>query len=119
MDTFFLKLGSCSLHPIHSAFQKGIKQLFQGQVPSATSNSEGSGELPKKKETFDLDNFFTDIHSFFKLPSARCEDYISLESVTGVVAEYAKNLAEACRVSMNMWLSGAWNSGQTLEGIFS
>ena len=113
VDTFFLKLGSCSLHPVHSAFQKGIKQLFQGQVPSATSNSEGSGELPKKKETFDLDNFFTDIHSFFKLPSARCEDYISLESVTGVVARYAKNLAEACWVCMNMWLSGAWNSGQT------
>ena len=113
MDTFFLKLGPRSLHPVHSAFQNGIKQLFQGQVPSATSNSEGSGELPKKKETFDLDHFFTVIHSFFKFPSARCEDYISLESVTGVVAGYAKNLAEACWVSMNMWLSGTWNSGQT------
>ena len=52
----FLKLGSCSLHPVHSAFQGRIKQLFQGQVSSATSNSEGFGELPKRKGTFDLDD---------------------------------------------------------------
>ena len=57
VDTSFFKLGSCSLHPVHSAFQKGVKQLFQGQVPSATSNSKGSGDFPKKKGTFDLDNF--------------------------------------------------------------
>ena len=100
VDTSFLKLGTCSLHPVHPAFQKGIKQLFQGQVPSATSNSENSGELPKKKGTFDLDDFFTDIHSFFKLSSARLEDYTSLESVTGVVAEYAKKHAETRWVSM-------------------
>ena len=49
-DTSFLKLGSCSLHPFHSAFQKGIKQLFQGQVPSATSNSEGSRNFLRRKE---------------------------------------------------------------------
>ena len=42
VDTSFLKLGSCSLHPVLSVFQKGIKKLFQGQVSSATSNSEGS-----------------------------------------------------------------------------
>ena len=100
VDTSFLKLGTCSLHPVHPAFQKGIKQLFQGQVPSATSNSENSGELPKKKGTLDLDDFFTDIHSFFKLSSARLEDYTSLESVTGVVAEYAKKHAETRWVSM-------------------
>ena len=111
MDTSFLKLRSCSLHPVHSAFQKGIKQLFQGQVPSATSNSDGSGELPKKKETFDLDNFFTDIHSFFKLSSARREDYTSLESVTGVVAEYTKKHAETHWVFMKyvaVWCLKQW-----------
>ena len=94
MNTSFLKLGSCSLHPIHSAFQKGVKQLFQRQVLSATSNSEGSGALPKKKGTFDQEDFFTDIHSFFKLSSTRREDCTFLESVTGVVAEYAKKHAE-------------------------
>ena len=67
VDTSFLKLGSCSLHPVHSAFQMGIKQLFQRQVPSAASNSEGSGELPKKKGIFNLDDFLTDIHSFFNI----------------------------------------------------
>ena len=100
VDTSFLKLGSCLLHPVHSAFQKGIKQVFQGQVPSVASNSKGSGELPKKKGTFDLYVFFTDIHSFFKFSSARREDYTSLESVNGVVAEYAKKHAETLWVSM-------------------
>ena len=42
VDTSFVKLGSCSLHPVLSVFQKGIKKLFQGQVSSAISNSEGS-----------------------------------------------------------------------------
>ena len=100
VDTFFLKLGSYSRHPVHSAFQRGIRQLFLGQVPSATSNSEGSGGLPQKRGTFDLDDFFTDIHSFFRLSSARREDYTSQESVTGVVAEYAKKHSETRRVSM-------------------
>ena len=111
MNPSLLKLGSYSLHLIHSAFHKGIKQLFQEQVPSATSNSEGSGELPKKNETFDLDDFFTDIHSFFKLSSARCEDYTSLESVAGVVAEHIKKHAEMCRVLMKyvaVWCLEQW-----------
>ena len=37
----FLKLGTCSLHPAHTAFRKGIKKL-----------------------TVDLDSFFVDIHFF-------------------------------------------------------
>ena len=100
VDTSFLKLGSCSLYPVSSAFQKGIKQLFQGQVPSATSDSEGSGQFPKKTGTFHLDVFFIDIHSFFKFSSIRREDYTSLESVTGVVVEYTKKFAETHWVSM-------------------
>ena len=27
LDTSFLKLGTCSLHPVHTAFRKGIKEL--------------------------------------------------------------------------------------------
>ena len=96
----FLKLGSYSLHPVQSVFQKGVKQLFQRQVPSATSNSEDSGELPKKKGTLDLDDFFVDINYFFKLSSTRREDYTSLESVTGVIAEYANKDVETCWVFM-------------------
>ena len=100
MDTSFLELGSRALHPVHSAFQKRIKQHFQAQVPSATTNGEDSGERPKKKITFYLDDFFTEIHSFVKLPSTRREDHTSLEKIIGVVAEYAKKHAEKRWVSM-------------------
>ena len=100
MDTSFLQAGIMFTPSSSLSISEGIKQLFQGQVPSATSNSEGSGELPKKKGTFDVDDFFTDIHSFFKLSSARREDYTTLESVTGVAAEYAKKHAETRWVSM-------------------
>ena len=100
MDTSFLQAGIMFTPSSSLSISEGIKQLFQGQVPSATSNSEGSGELPKKKGTFDVDDFFTDTHSFFKLSSARREDYTTLESVTGVAAEYAKKHAETRWVSM-------------------
>ena len=38
-----LDLGTCSLHPVHTAFRYGIKEL-----------------------SFDLDEFFNDVHFFFK-----------------------------------------------------
>ena len=79
MGTFFLRLGSCSLHPTHTAFRKGIKKLHQ---------------------CVDIDEFFTDIHFFFKLSSARREDYASLVNITDVVAEYAKKHAETRWLSM-------------------
>ena len=88
-----------------------IKELFQGQVPSATSNSEGSGELPQKEGTFDLNDFLTDVHSFFNLSSARREDYTSLERVTDVVAEFAKKRAETRWVSTKyvaVWCLEQW-----------
>ena len=116
--TSFHKLGLCLLHPVHSAFQKGIKELFQGQVSSATSNSEGSGELSKKKGTFDLDDFFTNIRSFFKLSSARREDYTSLESVTGVVAEYTKKQVETRWVSMKYVVVWSLEQWPNLKGYF-
>ena len=46
-NTAFLKLKSCSLHKVHTAYRKGIKEL-----------------------KFDLDQFFYDVHYFFKLSSA-------------------------------------------------
>ena len=94
IDTSFLKLGSCSLHPVHSAFQKGIKKLFQGTIETTPETSD------KKKGRFDLDDFFQDIHFFFKLSSTRREDYASLQEVTGITAEYAKKHAETRWVSM-------------------
>ena len=92
-DTF-LKLGSCSLHPVHTAFANGIKALFQGEV--IIEDKDGN----KKESTFDLDDFFQDLHFFFKLSSARREDYASLADITTITAEYTKRHAETRWVSM-------------------
>ena len=98
VNTSFLKIGSCSLHPVHGAFQKGIKQLYEGVIPVVTT--ESNKDSNKQKGTFDIDDFFTDIHFFFKLSSARRQDYATLEAITGVAAEYAKKHAETRWVSM-------------------
>ena len=75
-ETSFLNFGTCSLHPVHTAFKKGIKKL-----------------------DFDMDEFFHDIH-FFKHSSARREDYASLEETTEVAAWYALQHSETRWLSM-------------------
>ena len=60
-----------------------------------TFNSHGQHE-----QSFDLDDYFTDIHFFFKLSSARREDYAALESIMNVVAEYAEKHTETRWLSM-------------------
>ena len=45
-------LGTCSLHPVHTAFGKAVEAL-----------------------PFDAEQFATDIYQWFKLSSARREDY--------------------------------------------
>ena len=55
----FLDIGTCPLHSIHNGFSKGVKVI-----------------------DFDLEQFIVDINSFFKLSSARREDYSKLEEVT-------------------------------------
>ena len=61
-----LNIGTCSLHPVHTSLRKGLKKL-----------------------NFDFDEFFYDVHLFFKLLSAHREDYASLGELTNVVAKYA------------------------------
>lgn len=65
--TSILKLGSCSLHPVHTAYRKGIAKI-----------------------PFDVDSFFHDLHFFFKLSSTRREDYASMADITGITSEFAK-----------------------------
>ena len=79
-----LRIGTCSLHTIHTAFRKYIMSLY-----SNTVNISGG-----KESTFDLHDFFKDLNFFFKLSSARWENYASLENVTNVVAQYAKKHVE-------------------------
>ena len=68
----------------HTAFSKGIKSVY-----SNTINVSG-----EKESIFDLDDFFSDLHFFFKLSSSRQEDYASLENITNVVAQHAKKHVE-------------------------
>ena len=51
-DMRILRLGTCSLHPVHSAFKKWVEKL-----------------------NFPFAAFFNDSHLFFKLPSTRSKDY--------------------------------------------
>ena len=90
-NSSFLRIGTCSLHPTHTAFRKGIKKLYFN-----TSDTTYENESP----TFDLDELFNDFHFFFKLSSARREDYASIESITNVVAQYAKNHVKTRWLSM-------------------
>ena len=85
-NTAFLKLGSCSLHKVHTAYRKGIKEL-----------------------KFDLDQFFYDVHYFFKLSSARKEDCKHLESTTNLIAVYAM------KHSSTRWLSMKYAAVRILE----
>ena len=56
--TSFLNMETCWLHKVHNAYQTALKEL-----------------------KFDSDQFAVDIDSFFKLSSARREDYIRMEEV--------------------------------------
>ena len=87
IDTSFLRIGTCSLHPTDAAFRKGLY--------SNTINVSG-----EKESTFDLDDFFNYLYFFFALSSARRADYPSLENVTNVVAQYAKKHVETRWLSM-------------------
>ena len=60
-STKFLKLGSCSLHHVHNTFRKALQKL-------------------------DINQFACDVHFFFKLSSARREDYAVLEELTNFTA---------------------------------
>ena len=66
-NSSFLNLGTCSLHPVHTAFKTGLQEL-----------------------NFPYDSFFHDLSFFFHLSSARREDYKKLEDITDVTAHYVK-----------------------------
>ena len=64
-DISFLNIGTCSLHPVHTAFINGLSEM-----------------------DFNFDYFFHDLSFFFHQSSSRREDFVKMESFTGVVAEY-------------------------------
>lgn len=66
IDDEFLDLGTSPLYTVHNSIQKGVSTI-----------------------NFDFDEFAVDIYQFFKLSSAKMEDYKSMESIREVVANYA------------------------------
>ena len=66
-ETTMLNLGTCSLHPVHTAFENGLDELG-----------------------FPYESFFNDINFFFQLSAGRREDYASLANITNVATEFAK-----------------------------
>ena len=62
-----------------------------------------------KRLGFNLNEFFHDIHFFFKPSSARREDYASVEEVTEVAARYAMQLIET------RWLTMKYVAVRTLQ----
>ena len=65
LHTNILDIGTCSLHPAHTAFRKGLSCL-----------------------SFDVDAMLHNLHFFFKLSSARREDYAKLENLTEIIAKF-------------------------------
>ena len=63
----FLSLGSCPLHTVNNGFGEGMK---------------------KPEVIVDIEQFLIDVHFFFKLSSARREDFKEMETITDVTAQY-------------------------------
>ena len=75
------KLGSCSLHPVHTAISEGVLVL-----------------------PLNFDSLFHDLHFFFKYPCAKREDYQGrgMKEFTNVAAEFAKRHVHTRRLSMKL-----------------
>ena len=65
--TYFLDVGTCSMLIANNAFLEGIKCL---------------------KDNVNVDQFAIDLHFFFKLSSARREDYRGVSELTDVTTHY-------------------------------
>ena len=64
-----LMIGTCSLQPVHGAFSKGVKKFFQCTFQDISSSEK------YKTGSFNMNDFFQDVHFFFKCSSARREDF--------------------------------------------
>ena len=62
-----IPIGNCPLHTVNNAFGEGMKII---------------------KAVLDIEQFLIDLHFFFKLSSARREDYKEIEDLTDVTTEF-------------------------------
>ena len=65
-----------------------------------TNNSFGEG-MKIIKQVIEVEQFLTDVHFFFKLSSARREDFREVESVTNVAAEFALKYSDRKSTRLN------------------
>lgn len=65
----FLDLGTCPLHITNNSFGEGMK-------------------IVRQHPDLNIETFFNDIYFFFKLSSARREDFKDIESITDVTAQF-------------------------------
>ena len=77
-DTQSLRLGTCSLHPVHSALKKRLEKLIF------------------------FSTFFNDLYFFFELSSVRREDYKDISEVTSITAEFVKKFGETHWICMEL-----------------
>ena len=75
--TTVLDLGTCSLHPIHTAFRQGLAEL-----------------------AYDIDGFLEDLHFFFKYSSARRNDFLRMQDLTNITAHFLKQPSETRWIAM-------------------
>ena len=66
-DAVILRLGTCSLRPVHLAFKKRLVKL-----------------------NFPFAIFLIDLNFLFKFSSTRREDHKDISEVTGITAEFVK-----------------------------
>ena len=77
--THFLDVRTCSIHIASNAFLEGIKGL---------------------KDNVNVDQFAIDLHFFFKLSSARREDYRGVSELTDVTTHYVIKHCQTCWLSL-------------------
>ena len=95
--THFLDVGTCSTHVANNAFLEGIKCL---------------------KDNVNVDQFAIDLHFFFKLSSARREDYRGVSELTDVTTHYVIKHCQTCWLSLDKVLGRIIEQYENLNEYF-
>ena len=93
----FIDIRTCPLHITNNSF-KAILNIL--------------------KPILDLDQVATNLHSFFKRPAARRENYKMVENITEITTHYMKKHAESHWLSINCSLVRILEQMQNLRKYF-
>ena len=96
-STSFIDIGSCSLHIANNGYSVGLKHL---------------------KDSVDLDQFAIDLHFFFKLSSARREDYKDISSITEVTSQFVLKHCQTRWLSLDRVLMRIFEQYENLKHYF-